>query len=363
MRLVVVGGGMQGRVIAANLVAREERPEVLIADLAQPQVLPAGVKFQHCDVLNASEVGTLVKGTDAVVLAVPSSIAREALRNLIEAGANVADVSFTPDPPLDLHQNAVRTGSCCVVDVGVAPGLSHLLVGQAYKEFGGLDFVRIWVGGMPQTPPPVFQHAVYFNPHDLLAEYVRPARARERGADIAPAPMEVPIYKYKDTELGELEAFLSDGLRSLLTSYPKVGEMSELTLRWHGHLEMMQNLYELGLLANEQALTSMANTFGKRYPAEKYPDVFLLAVEVKHGSQSRSWRMIDYRANEQSAMSRTTGFTTAAVAMALARKQFTTPGVHAPEKLGESGSAAQAILEDLKQHGINVCEVALAASV
>jgi saccharopine dehydrogenase-like NADP-dependent oxidoreductase len=230
------------------------------------------------------------------------------------------------------------------------------LVGCAHLELGGLDSVKILVGGMPQTPPAVFKHAVYFNPSDLLAEYVRPARARRSGMDIAPHPLDAEIETLKDEDLGTLEAFLSDGLRTLLTSFPDVPTMNELTLRWPGHLDTMRNLRELGILESADTINAVAKALGERFFADAYPDVLLMIVEAIKGKERRVWRLIDRRLNSESAMSRTTGFTTAAVAMVLAKKQFTEPGVHPPERLG-SPEIANAIIADLASFNVRVSEL------
>lgn len=352
MRIVVVGGGMQGRVIASNLRARPEMSEVVIADLNEPVRLPNGVTYERLDVLDKNQARAAAGVSDAVVLAVPSSIAHAALENLIKAGKPIVDVSFTPDPPLDLHAAAIASGACCVIDCGIAPGFSHLLVGSAHAALGGLDSVRIWVGGMPQEPPPVFRHAVYFNPHDLIAEYVRPARARQDGRGIAPAPMDLPFVDFVDSELGQLEAFGSDGLRTLLTSYPHVPHMAEYTLRWPGHLDTMKSLGAMGLLDDPACAHGLAISLAKRYPDSDYPDVLLMLVEAQKGNERRSWRLIDRRTDGVSAMSRTTGYTTAAIAMVLARRQFTEPGVHPPERLGSEPMLVDEIVKDLAQHGV-----------
>jgi lysine 6-dehydrogenase len=357
MQLIVVGGGMQGRVIAQNLLAREEKPEVIIVDIKEPASLD-GAKFKQVNVLDQSQVDAAVKNADAVVLAVPSEISHKALSNLIKTGKPVVDVSFTPDPPLDLDEEAKKSGSCCIVDC-VAPGLSHILAGRAAAELGGLDSLRILVGGMPQDPPPVFRHAIYFNPNDLLAEYVRPARARKHGINIAPSPLDVDFEKYTDPEVGELDAFISDGLRSLLTSFPDVPEMSEWTLRWDGHLDTMKALHELGLLNDINTSSAIAKTLVEKYPEAKNPDFLLMVIEAKKKGERRLWRLIDRRTNGMSAMSRTTGYTTAAVAMVLARKQFTEPGVHAPERLGASQELTTAIVNDLKVRGVGISEINL----
>ncbi|MBU6455556.1 MAG: saccharopine dehydrogenase NADP-binding domain-containing protein [Cyanobacteria bacterium REEB67] len=361
MKIVIVGGGMQGRVIAQNLLLRVEKPIVVIADLKQPADLPENTSFVQCDILDAAAAKSLASDADTIVLAVPSAIARQALSNLIAAGKPVVDVSFTPDPPLDLDRQAKETGACVLVDCGVAPGLSHILVGAAYAELGGLDEVKILVGGMPKNPPAGFRHAVYFNPHDLLAEYVRPARARKGGKNIAPAPMDVPFESFTDSQdLGQLQAFLSDGLRSLLTSFPDVADMAELTLRWPGHLDAMKTLYQLGLLDDPEGSRHIAEYFNRRFGSDDFTDVLLMVVEARRGKETKRWRLLDRRYVNQSAMSRTTGYTTAAVAMVLARKQFTEAGVFPPEKLGAYPAIVDDILADLAERGVKTTESAMA---
>lgn len=361
MQIVVVGGGMQGRVIARNLKNREEAPEVIIADIQEPDALPVGTKFVKADVLNSSTIKNLVSKADAIVLAVPGSIAHQALGNLIAAGKPVADVSFTPDPPLDLNDKAKKSGACCIVDCGIAPGLSHILAGAAYRQLGGLDSLKIHVGGMPQLPPPGFHHAIYFNAHDLMAEYVRPARARQAGKDVSPAPMDLPFEDFTDSEeLGQLQAFLSDGLRSLLDSYPGVPDMAELTLRWTGHLDAMKSLHLMGLLKDENTSRPIASVLGSRFPSDDYPDVLLMVVEARKGKELKRWRLIDRRTDSESAMSRTTGYATAAVTMLLARGEFKEPGVFPPEKLGQYPQIVEAILADLAAHGVIAREAVMA---
>lgn len=353
MRIIVFGGGVQGRVIARNLSERPERPVVEIGDIQKPQELPDNVSYRQVNVLDAQQVKAAASGADAAVLAVPSSIARQALSNLIESGVPVADVSFTPDPPLDLDDAARGKGACCVVDCGVAPGLSHILVGSAYKKLDGLDEIQILVGGVPIEPPAVFHHAVYFNPRDLIAEYIRPARARESGSDTGKAPLAVAVHQVEDTA-GKFEAFLSDGLRTLLTSYPEIPDMWERTLRWPGHIETMKVLSELGLLEQADTADTTADTIEKKFPGRLHPDFLLMKVICRKGARRLGWRLHDKMTDGHSAMSRTTGYTTAAIAMLLARRQFTEPGVHAPEKLGEHEHLTRAILDDVNAHGLNV---------
>lgn len=359
MKIVIFGGGLQGKVIADNLAARPEKPQVVIADIAKLVVKEdksGRITHERVDVLNLEQVKEVTKDADVCILAVPSAIAHESLNNLLKCGKPIVDVSFTPDPPLSLNQEAIKSGACCVVDCGIAPGLSHILVSHAYEELGGLDEAKIYVGGVPQNPADVFNHAIYFNPQDLIAEYVRPARARVKGQDIAPHPLQADIEPFKDKELGEMEAFLSDGLRSLLTSFPEIPDMSERTLRWAGHLETMKNLWQMGFFADDH-IPQTARVLNESYPASKFEDCLLMTVMARKGNKTKTYRLLDKHTDNISAMSRTTGFTTAATAMILARGQFTQPGVHAPEVLGKDKAIVSAILEDLAERGVKSNEL------
>jgi len=360
MKIVVVGGGMQGRVIAKNLQERGEKPEVTIADIVKPSELPAAVPFVQADILDTSQSTAISKTADAIVLAVPSKISHAALTNVIKAGKPVVDVSFTPKPPLELDSLARASGACCVIDCGVAPGLSHILTGRAFSQLGGLDSLRILVGGIPQEPPPVFRHAIYFNAHDLIDEYIRPAHARKNGNDMAPIPIDLQTENFCDAEFGNLEAFLSDGLRSLLTSYPNIRDMAEFTLRWPGHFDTMRTLYSIGLLDDGNTESGIVDTLNRRYSANSFPDLLIMVVEAQHKSARRIWRLVDRRTDGESAMSRTTGFTAAAVAMILTRRQFTEPGIHPPERLGHDPRLTEGIINDLKTRGIYIRESDLA---
>lgn len=353
MRFVVFGGGMQGRVAAADLAA--DGSEVVVADVREPHGLPKGASFARVDAMERADVARAAERADACVLALPGEVARRALEHLVHAGARVADVSFTPDPPLDMDAAAKRSGACVVVDCGVAPGTSHVLAGMADRELGGLDRLRILVGGLPLAPPRYFHHAVYFNPRDLVAEYLRPARARENGKDVAPHPLEAHVASHHDPEYGELEAFLSDGLRTLLTSFPGCPEMEERTLRWPGHLHFMRGLHAAGLLDERTGAADVtAQALGATYPGDAHPDVLLMEVTAERGGARRRWRLAAERRDDLSAMARTTAFTTTAVARLLAARAFAEPGVHAPEKLGLAEGLGARVLADLAARGVNV---------
>ena len=91
-----------------------------------------------------------------------------------------------------------------------------------------------------------------FSPIDVIAEYTRPARVIREGEEvILPALSERHMV---DTgEHGEMEAFLTDGLRSVLKSIPAV-DMSEYTVRWPGHIQKFIDNRDSGQLDENELI-------------------------------------------------------------------------------------------------------------
>lgn len=342
MNVLVLGAGVQGRVVARTLERRGAT--VQLADLAPP---PGGVVL---DARDADAVAAAARGCDVAVTALPAAIGTSALPALLAAGVPTVDTSFTVDLPFDLDADARRAGVPVLVDFGVAPGLSHLLAAALLRELDEVASLRILVGGMPLTPPPAFHHAVYFHVLDLLDEYLRPARLRRDGDEQAVDPL-TETTRWVDVEAGPLEAAPTDGLRSLLTSFPDVPEMEELTLRVPGHLAVMRQLRDLGLL-DAEALRDTAASLERRFPGVDHPDHLLMEVHAQRGEDARAYRVHVQHDDGLTAMSRATAFTAAAGAVVLAERCFDVPGVHAPEALG--ADATEMVLAELASNGITV---------
>ena len=66
---------------------------------------------------------------DIIIGAVPGFLGFNMLRSVIETGKNITDISFMAEDTLSLDKLAKENGVTAVVDMGVVPGISHLLVG------------------------------------------------------------------------------------------------------------------------------------------------------------------------------------------------------------------------------------------
>ncbi len=74
-----------------------------------------------------------------------------------------------------------------VVDCGVAPGLSSLVLGMLERECDRMERFRCLVGGLPEHMRPPWNYAAPYSPSDAIEIYTRPARLVRDGA-VVPVP-------------------------------------------------------------------------------------------------------------------------------------------------------------------------------
>ena len=178
----------------------------------------------------------------------PSAVASQVVVSLLEAGARIiVDVSYVPDP-LAAKGLAEKTGALLLVDAGLAPGLSNMLL---YHSSTGMEEPReslIYVGGIAaeaSTAP--LGLVASWNIEDLLEEYTRPARARIDGSLVELDPI-ADSTRVEVPGSGVFDALPTDGLRTLLVTLREPRTMVEYTLRYPGHVEALRELRTLGLL-------------------------------------------------------------------------------------------------------------------
>ena len=107
-------------------------------------------------------------------------------------------------------------GVTAVVDCGVAPGISNLMVGYAACA-AGADRAesRSTSAGCRASARWPFDYKAGFAPSDVIEEYVRPARMVEHGPGGGEGGPLTSPSSWTSLACGTLEAFNTDGLRSL----------------------------------------------------------------------------------------------------------------------------------------------------
>ena len=370
MRISVLGAGLIGRVIAREL-ASEEGSTVSVFD-ADPDALErvgreTRASIHQADLSRPDVVSTAVEDADAVVGALPGALGFAMLRSVIEAGKPIADISFSAEDPLQLEALARERGSTAVVDCGVSPGLSNFFIGRGARDFNEVDEVRIYVGGLPFARHWPFEYGAVFSVADVVEEYTRPARVFDDGQLVTRRALS-EVERLEVPGIGTLEAFLTDGLRTLLRTVP-ARTMKEKTLRYPGHAEKMEVLREAGffddapiellsgasVVPREMTGQLLSRAWRLTDDAEEFTYLKVAVTGRKFGKTLRtSFELLDktHGATGTTSMARTTAFPCAVVARMLARGEYRDPGVRPLEMLAANRDAAARFELGLTARGI-----------
>jgi lysine 6-dehydrogenase len=379
--VIVLGGGMVGSVLAADL-ASDPSLRVTLAD-RRPESLqraaercPGKLEVIHADLSDAARVGDLVSRFDLAVGALSSTIGYRTMKAVIDAGVGCCDISFMPEDPLDLDGLARERGVTVVPDCGVAPGMSNVLAAEAAAQLDEPQHVEILVGGLPRERRWPFEYKAAFSPADALEEYTRPARLVEGGRVVTREALSEPEL-IDLPGVGTLEAFNTDGLRSLIRTL-KVPHMKEKTLRYPGHAGLMRIFREAGLMDREPVRVGdvsvrpidvlSALLFPKWTYQEGEEDLTVMRVAAEgvvragaeqshappgHGTRTRvSWDMLDLHDGGATSMSRTTAFPAAIVARMMLEGLVKGPGVVPPERLGQDPELFDRIIREHERRGV-----------
>ncbi len=368
-KVAVLGAGLVGAPMAFDLANKGEF-EVTVADVSQAAINKfanfSNIKTVVADLADARQLREIIAGRDIVLSAVPGFMGFQTLKTIIEAGKDVVDISFFPEDMFELDGLARKNGVIAIADIGVAPGMSNVLIGFADALFDETTKAVIYVGGLPKVRQWPYEYKAVFSPIDVIEEYTRPARYIENGnLVIKPALSDPELLDFRG--IGTLEAFNSDGLRSLAKTID-CPNMIEKTMRYKGHIEIMAILRETGFFEKEPIeingvkISPMEFTSKILFPKWKLEEheeditVMRVIIEgVKDGEKQRyTYDLFDCYDPETGihSMARTTGYTATMALRMLASGMYTRKGLSAPEFIGKDEKCVDFILSGLAQRGV-----------
>jgi len=370
-KVLILGAGLIGRPMAIDLAEdKTHKFNVGVVDIKDKALL--GLKEYQIetikkDLSKPENIRKVIKNYDIIVNSVPGFMGFKTLKTIIESGKNVVDIAFFPEDPLTLNELAVRKKVTAIVDCGVAPGMSNLMVGYVNEMLSSTSKVEIYVGGLPEKRVWPYEYKAVFSPVDVIEEYMRPARIVENGKIVTkPALSEPEIIDFP--EVGTLEAFNTDGLRTLVKTM-NIPEMKEKTLRYPGHIDKIKVLRNTGFFnkefinVNKCKIRPIDFTSKLLFPIWKLNDediditVMRIIVEgiKKNRKVSYIYNMFDKYdlSTSTHSMARTTGYTATSMVRLLNKGLFDKQGVYPLELIGCNERCVNYMLEQLRKKNIN----------
>ena len=401
-KILVIGSGMVGSAMALDMAKRyrvtvtDIHPPALEnvrnrADALKMSTFPASthdsknhkngpsgnLETQQLDITDSGALRQALGKVDLAISAVPGFLGYRTLRTAIEAGRDIVDISFFPENALDLNDMARQNKVTAIVDCGVAPGIGNLLLGYHDARMTVTSFECL-VGGLPVERRWPFSYKAPFSPADVIEEYVRPARLVENGRIVTREALSDPELIEFDG-IGTLEAFNTDGLRTLIHTMPHIPDMKEKTLRYPGHIEYIRVLRACGFFGGEKvrlddgtevaplALTSKL-LFDQWRLSDEEEEFTVMRVTIEDTDRKDAapatkpvrkritYNLLDRYCPETrtSSMARTTGYTATAAANLLLDGLWAEKGVLPPERIGSDETCFRYIMDYLAERGVHL---------
>jgi len=367
-KIIVLGCGMVGRAMAIDLAKKHD---VTITDISSDALIlikskNPKIKTLVLDVRKSDELKNAIAPFDVVLSAVPGFLGYKTLETIIRAKKNAIDISFFPENSLDLNALAKEHNVTAIVDCGVAPGMDNIILGYHNAKMKLTDFECL-VGGLPKIKKWPFCYKAPFSPIDVIEEYTRPARYVENGHIVIKPAMSDTEYVQIEN-VGTLESFNSDGLRSIIFTMPHIPNMKEKTLRYPGHIEYVQVLKESGFFDTKpisvngtevSPLEFSSKILFKEWKLGATEAEFTVMTVSVTGTENGVKKKITYylydeydAQTETSSMARTTGYTATAAVNLFLEGLFNEKGVFPPELVGKHEVCFNYFLNHLKERNV-----------
>jgi lysine 6-dehydrogenase len=317
MKVLVLGGGKQGRAAAFDLLRDPEVEALGVADrdgdaleALRSRLDDDRVAVHEVDVSDVERTAELLHGYTAALNATRWQLNADVTRAAIEAQTHLVDLGGnfeTVSRQVKLDTAAFNAGITVVPDCGLSPGLATFLAAHAIRQLDETNAVHIRVGILPRDPIPPLHDQLAIPVEALIDRYSERAILIRDGVKLSVEPLtEVEEIEFPQP-FGTLEAFhTAGGLSTLISTFAgKVRDLDHKTIHYPGHCARMRPLRELGFF-NRELLRIGAEEMERREITARLlaealrgdaADVVLLRVTVvgaKFGGRQRlEYELID----------------------------------------------------------------------
>ena len=367
-KIVVLGCGAVGRHMAIDLCKNSDY-EVIAVDVNReiPEQLARAFPIQiRVEDLSTEEgVRRAVKDADIVIGSIPQNVGYTMLERVIRAGKNIVDISYFLEDPFGLDELAKAMGVTAVVDCGISPGMSNIILGNHMRKMKVNRF-ECYVGGIPKDQNAPLGYKSAFPVLEVLEEYAESGSLAEDGKVVV-RPMLSESMTIDLDGVGSLACLNSDGLRTLFRT-TDIPNMFEKTLRYPEHVKQMRIFRDTGLFNMTpiqvegvsvrpiDLTASLLTPLWKYEPGEADITVMRLVISgIEEGKPATyTYDMYDEYdpATGTPSMARTTGYTCTAVTRLVLDGAYTQKGIIPPEFLGRVDGCWRSVEQYLKERDV-----------
>jgi saccharopine dehydrogenase-like NADP-dependent oxidoreductase len=244
MKHIVVAGAGKIGVTIADMLAASGDYRVTLADRAVGRFdgLNPAIETKAVDVTDPRALSSLLKGSFAVLSAVPFNLTGGIAVAAKEVGAHYLDLTEDVATTRKVKRLAEGAQTAFIPQCGLAPGFITIAAYDLIRRFDTLHDVRMRVGALPKFPSNALNYNLTWSTEGLINEYCEPCEAIVNGERREVPPLE----ELEEFALDGVfyEAFnTSGGLGSLCeTLNGKVRNLNYRTIRYPGHAAIMKAL-------------------------------------------------------------------------------------------------------------------------
>lgn len=417
MKILIVGAGKIGSVVAWDLAKRIEVEKIGIVDINRDALQKAKVWIANeklathsIDILGQkSESRQLMQSYDVGVITLPSRrTSYSAIEAAIDAGMGIVDIleeyhrrpdkveieglEISSNLSLDeygeqLHEKATKSRVTILDGMGFEPGLSNVTTGAAIRKLDKAKSAIVRVGGIPSKETAVrhpLKYVITWAFGHVLREYMVKVNILQNGM-IVEVDASSDRESFRFNQLGrdeDLEAAITPGMPSFVYTRKELDNFVSKTIRWPGHWQDIETLKQCGLLDLTPVEFNGKLTETIKAAVSIPPRDFVAKVlepklrqldgdtdscvmwNTVTGSLNGREARIDYymwdeadKQNQISSMARVTAFTAASSAVMLGAGKIKEVGIVAPED-GIYGENYDRLIAELKDRNIEIMETA-----
>ncbi|XP_049782894.1 alpha-aminoadipic semialdehyde synthase, mitochondrial [Schistocerca cancellata] len=263
-KIVVLGAGFVSAPVVEYL-DREENVEIVLASALKDEADAVASRYASVrpvlvDVLDRPEtLRELVASADCVVSLLPYRLHHVVAEACIHCRVNMITASYCTPEMASLHQQAVDAGITIVNEVGLDPGIDHLLAMECFEEIhqagGKVESFISYCGGLPapECSDNPLRYKFSWSPLSVLRNVMGTARYTMNGKVVDIPEGGALLSEVRDLDF--LPGFALEGFPNRdSTKYAELYDVREAhtmlrgTLRYRGFSDTMQGILLLGLL-------------------------------------------------------------------------------------------------------------------